>query len=374
MFKSVQSGVSRSEKKQHPPSSGGKHEEKDSMYLGQVVQKLQKHPDYAKLPLLEVKQEARKLTDTKLLKGYFSAELQSVQMSVLQATGEDHAQGVCINEASAEHSPGARATTPVHSMASFPVKLHLTALPHDQVIQGNDYASMLEERYGPMHAALQVGHTMIEWTSHSLVIPHRNVPREPLIKRDVTQYLDIAAELRVKAKEYRGSQRTSITGEIDLMFKISESIVSLIEKVIQVIATWNRFKYFNPYIVNSKHFVQNVIAALGIKELPFLNPSLRNYVGQLKQNFKAATNDMSFGSHAELDNYVQQRIGEMRTDEMEYLLTEYYRFHVASREALVHAANTDSEWNCDEPNCLMQRLESAIAGKELLIASLQPLS
>ncbi len=366
--------VCRSEKLRGAISSFGKNE-KDCSYLEQVVKKLKDHPDYAKLPLAQVKQEARKLTDTQQMKEFFSEYLQTAQMSVLQAT-EDNTTGaaVSINEASADHSmngSGARVMSPVHTMASFPVKLHLTALPCDREGE-NDYASMLEERYGPMHAALQIGHTIIEWTSHSVIIPHHNIPQEPLIKADVTQSLTIASELRAKAREYRASRTRSITGEIDLMFEISKSVQSMIEAVIQVIVTWNRYKHFHPFSVNSQHFIQNIFVVLGIEELPFLNASFSDYVTKLKQDFKSATNNTSFTCHAELDNYVQQKIGEMGTGEMEYLLTEYYRFHLMSREAAVYTVDADVEWTCKEPNCLMPRLESAIAGKDLLITSLRP--
>ena len=343
--------------------------EKDPCYMGQVVTKLKEHPNYAKLPLTQIKQESRKLTDTQQMKEYFSKYLLDVQMSDLQVRGED-TPGASINEASADHSPGASVVVSPASLASLPVKLHLTALPCDRQIE-NEYASMLEERYGPMHAALQIGDTIIEWSSHSVVVPHGNVPQEPLIKADITQSLKIASELREKAKEYRASRTRNITGEIDLMFEISKSVYSMIEAVIQVIVTWNRYKHFHPFSVNSQHFIQNIFAVLGIEELPFLNASFSDYINNLKEDFRRATNNSSFTCHADLDNYVQQRLGEMGTGEMEYLLTEYYRFHLVGRTAAVHMPE-GGEWICKESNCLMNRLESAIAGKELLIASLRP--
>lgn len=258
----------------------------------------------------------------------------------------------------------------IRNVAAFPVKLYLTSLPADSMItDGNDYASMLETQYGPMHASLQIGHIMIEWTTHSLVVPHSDIPTEPVIKTDITRSLTIASELQEKASEYKRSRRGTVTGEVDLKLEITKSVSSLLETIVQVIATWNRYKYFDAYGSNSQHFVQTIIAHMGIEELPQLqNPTMDAYIGKLKGDFRTE-HHTSFERHADLDRYVGERVGKLSTREMEYLLTEYYRFHVAGRAG---AMRGDGEWRCTEGDCQMQRLEREIDGKELLITSLRP--
>lgn len=206
---------------------------------------------------------------------------------------------------------------------------------------------------------------MIEWGTHDLVVPHRNIPTEPVIKTDITRSLKVAAELRARAKDYRSSRRGTITGEVDLLYEIKKSIQTVIESVIQVMVSWNRYKHFHTYGTNSQHFVQNIIAVLGIEEMPLPSTNLSAYIGRLRSE---TTTQTSFRTHARLDSYTRERIGELRTNEMEYLLTEYYRFHVASRVEAMHEA--EGEWNCKEVDCQMQSLEHAIDRKELLITSL----
>ena len=386
-----------------------KSTDKDSSYLEEVIKKVRDHPDFKNLSSAEVKRQAKKLSSTELMKEYFSEYFTQVQDSVLQVakvpeTGDlevptpDGVLGVNTAAADLQHITTQEITTEqttaveqsgsgsnadqlaasgeatnaspfshVQKVAAFPVKVYLTPLPPDaNMTTENSHASTLETAYGPMQASLQIGSAMIEWTPHHLVVPHFNIPSEAVIKTDITRSLKIASELREKAREYRKSHRGTVTGEIDLMFEISKSISSVIETVIQVIASWNRYKYFHAYGSNSQHFVQNVIAVLGIEELPISNRNLSDYIGKLKGEFQGDTHK-SFSSHAKLDTYVKQMIGKLRTSEMEYLLTEYYQFHVASR---VGAMRTEGEWRCMEEDCQAQRLEREIDGKELLITSL----
>lgn len=396
-----------------------KNVDKDSTYLEEAIRKVRGHPDFKDLPSAEIKQQAKKLTSTESMKEYFSEYLTLAQRNVLQVTaasgdpqittassqngdlqvatasGPDssvkvtttptkesvlqastqdkvqQAEEASVNtDPSDSDCPEAPKLDPyshVRNVATFPVKLFLTSLPPDDMIADNGYASLLETTYGPMHASLQVGHTMIEWSPYHLVVPHFNVPSEAVIKTDITRSLKVASELRTKAREYRKSRRGTITGEVDLLYEISKSISSVIEAVIQVVVSWNRYKYFHTYGTNSQHFVQNIMAVLGIEELPLASQNLSAYIGRLKGEFRSKTH-VSFRSHAELDSYVGGRVGKLSTSEMEYLLTEYYRFHVASRAGAVHAT---TEWRCEEEECQMQRLEREIDGKELLITSLR---
>ena len=374
--------------------SSFKHEkEKDATHLPQVIEKVRDHPEFHGLPKAEIKKLAKKLSDTELMKEYFSEYLQEnthtpqVKSSPcpegtdigLQATasavmGTTGGGGASINPDITESSASICSMDATHSdnfsriqrIAAFPVKLFLTALPPDiTTTQDNTFASTLETKYGPMHASLQIGQMMLEWGPHHLVVPHRNIPTEPVIKTDITRSLKVAAELRERAKDYRSSRsrRGSITGEVDLLFEIRKSIQSVIESVIQVMVSWNRFKYFHTYATNSQHFVDNIIAVLGIEEMPLPSNNLSDYIGRLKND---TTTQTSFRSHAKLDSYTRERIGELRTNEMEYLLTEYYRFHVASRVGAVR----EGEWECQAVDCQMQALERAIDRKELLITSL----
>lgn len=361
-----------------------KNTDKDSTYLEEVMKKVGDHPDFEDLSSAGIKQQAKKLTSTDLMKEYFSDYFTLAQDNILQVTTTTPEASVqeatAVTETVKQPRVGintatsdldyAEAINPfshVQKVAAFPVKLYLTSLPTDiNMSTGNSFASTLETIYGPMHASLQIGHTMIEWTPHHLVVPHFDIPSDAVIKTDITRSLKIASELRQKAREYKNSRRGTITGEVDLMFEISKSISTVIEAVIQVIASWNRYKYFHAYGTNSQHFVQNIIAVLGIEELPLPSQNISGYISRLKVDSET---HRSFRSHAELDSYVGQTIGKLSTSEMEYLLTEYYRFHVASRAG---AMRGDGEWKCKEEDCQVQRLEREIEGKELLITSLRP--
>ena len=348
---------------------------KDPAYLPQVIEKLEAHSKKENLDLssTDLRQLALKLTNTELMEEYFSEhtfDLRDIGDGILSVNTSEENSAASVNGAtngektSSEAAPaatsiGATRQDRSKQIASFPVKLYLTALPQDSAVLNNTVASALEEKFGPMKASLQIGQTMIEWTPDHLVIPHFDIPTDPVIKTNITEQLGILAELRKKAKE----KRTSVMGEIDLFNKPKESIRSLIRDIIQVIVTYNRYHSYDVYIRNSQHFVQNVLVVLKIEDLSIQSEDLSKYITQLKDGNPTQT---KFRNHAELDSYVQQRINDLRTAEMEYLLTEYYRLHLASRTR----ADGMQEWKCEEKGCQRYVLEEHIAGKELLVKSL----
>jgi hypothetical protein len=404
--------------------------DKDASYLEDVIKKVRRHPGFKKLSsAADVKLEAKRLTSMEtIMKKYFSEYFTIAQDDILQTTKEQngalqdttavHAPDgdtirpdtdgvqVSTNQAASvtENSEGSINTTAPEDLqvtsisgsvlqvttrpnaddflqvstrqltsvmeqsgaeTNFTVKLYLTSLPADPT---DDRAwTALENLYEPLHASLQIGHTMIEWTPHSLVVPHPNIPSESVIKSDITKTLNISSEIREKVKAYRRSNKNgTVTGEVDLMFEVTKSISFVIHEVVEVVVSWNRYKHFDAYGSNSQQFVQNVIKKLGIEELQLPNHNLNAYIGRLKGEFKSMAH-RSFISHAELDNYTKQRIGDLSTSEMEYLLTEYYRFHIASRAEAVHK---EGQWKCMEKDCQVQILQREVDGKELLITSL----
>ena len=370
---------------------------KDPTYIADVNGKLAKHPDFRNKSRKEIKNWAQKLTSMESVKEYFSEYLEHTRDTILRVTAKTRGKGITDPSdddfvdlgASDSHAANGASVTesrphgasiastglesmsvnldPIHKVASFPLKLFLTPLPPDNMIVGeNEVASLLETKYGPMHAALQVGNVMIEWTPYDLVVPHYNIPSDPVVKTDVTKLTQVASELREKAKEHRRKHQGAITGEVDLMFEISKSVELIVTSIVKVIVTWNRFYTFHTYNKNSQHFVENVLRMLGIEEVPIVNKDLSAYVDQLKGDFRREV-ETSFQNHAELDNYVRERISTLKTSDMEYLLTQYYRFHVASRTT---AIGSKEEWRCMEEDCQMRRLERKINAKELLITSL----
>lgn len=56
------------------------------------------------------------------------------------------------------------------SVCNFPVKLVFTPLKRGRKM-ASTFSSMLEMRFGPLHAALQVGEVLVEWNDSSLVCP-----------------------------------------------------------------------------------------------------------------------------------------------------------------------------------------------------------
>lgn len=361
-------------------------------YLNQVGQKLKEHPDYKRISAAEVKRLAKKLTNTDSVKEYFSEilQVQIAEYCVVKASGADFPEGmeladgltdtldtgeqsaVSINAA----SQGACALIPVMSslscrvkdLAAFPVKLYLTSLPDDPMIGENTYASMLESRFGPMVASMQIGNVMLEWTRHNLVIPHYNVPPGPKIETDITEIA--SQQLQQKARECRDSQTTGrVIGQVDLMLEVSKSVYAMIKSIIMVIATWNRFHYYHVYSRNSQHFAQHIMKLLGIEEHPLHKLEVNTYRDRLRSDVQSTTQTV-FSNHAHLDSYVQQNIHELKTCDMEYLLTEYYRYHLVAREGCVGA----DSWTCREADCQMQSLELGINRDELLITSIHRLN
>ena len=386
-------------------SPGSWRRETNPSYLAQVEGKLKDHPTYRESSRAEIQKLAKKLTDPEEMEEYFRempqlqiadygvVKLSDVSVSIKQDDdpgGEleltDTVEQPDTNEQPAAAAVAAAATSintsqaaaaPITShvdllsslscrvkdLTSFPVRLYLFPLPQDNMVGRNSYASMLEKKFGPMLASLQIGNTMLEWTPHHLVIPHYKIPEQPAL---ITNFTEMASQLQDQAKQRR-ARSGSVVGQVDLMLEVSKSVYDVIKTIIKVIVTWNRFNYYNISSRNSQDFAQHVMKMLGITDIPLSGLALNALQEKLRNDVQSTTRTV-FGNHAFLDDYVRQRIHELRTREMEYLLTEYYRFHLQAREGHAGAES----WTCEEPNCRMQSLEQNINGEEneLLLTSL----
>lgn len=362
-----------------------------STYHKQTMERLRKHPDYKKTSTSELKKLAKKLVDGKEMEEYFSdiihmqmveyhvvkpedATIKLADIEVTAADSTDHDTSVkqpaiSINQGACAPPPPLSSLDMLScrvkdlSTKTFPVKLYLTAPINDPTeVEGNFFASMLESQFGPRAASLQVGGTILEWTPYNLVIPHHNIPTEAAFSTEITQ---VASKLKEKVRERRGYQE-SVTGEVDLMLEVSKSVYDMVKTIIKVVVSWNRFYCYEVYGRNSLDFVQNVLTALGIEE-PLQNPHLNDYRERLRADTNRAGRTTHFQDHASLDSYVQEKLDGLRTSDMEFLLTEYYRFHRMAKES--RSAQAES-WTCDKVNCQMRSLEQKIRKEEMLITSM----
>ena len=295
-----------------------------------VLKKLEAVEEYRTLSRAERQQKADLLTSpAKIWEIYFS--------------------GAVLDPARDEIEAGLQAAQPLlmesRSRGKVTVKVEM-----EPVINSGNYGlqgqvtSLLLRNYGSLHASLLVADAvLLEWNAASLVIP----TGKPIIEAQA----DSAG--RVEPMDMLDSSTMSTI--IEQEFEATVAKKAFVDRIIEVVTRYNKLWEYDPIQRNCQAFVADVLKELKYKLPQGLEGNLAPYYKQLKES--QAKKCKTLSSHAELDTYVQECLErELQTQTMEYLLVQYFRFHVTS---LASCANP-KRWACSHPDCLMHRLEQRI--------------
>lgn len=321
----------RSGNGREPPSSS------DHAYVPGAVQKLEKLPHYSSCGQRDKRQLAEKLTSTEGMTTYFREYLHERNSFVLVHTptpSSAESPASPSQEVNLEESiilDDENGEDLVARLSCFSLKLYLTVLPDRNAIQ----------------ASLQVGDTLIEWTPDDLVIPHKNIPPESLIQIDLSLCLKTTLEMR----ERQTSIRQGRTEVDDRILRLCKARQSLIDHIVQVIVTYNRYYYYKSCKHNSQLFIQNIMKAVSINSLPTLSTALSDYMENLKEGRVELP---TLGNHSELDSYVTENINDLDIGKIEYLAIKYYQLHLETRAKAADAGSIT--WMCPEEHCQMNSL------------------
>lgn len=269
-------------------------------YFPQVIQKLRDIPEHNQLNNTQLHELVNRITKAEDLISYFDLS---------------------------QEQEGANA-----EVDTLPVQLvlkYLQAKPH------GIEATLLEE-YGPIHTCVVIGDQILEWNWKSVVIPH--------------------------GKPMKDGAALLPAGQKDEAFGVREAELPCVEtqllkdKVLAGVANYNKQFYFDPIKRNSQDFVWSVLHSMNLEKPTQLKSKLKDYYSALEEK-KRDFIPTEFSSHEELDTFVEQNITKLNNIEIEYLLAQYFIFHLG---ATMRKENP-VKWECCKPDCKTVFLEALFA-------------
>lgn len=333
-----------------------------------VLQKVKNHPELKDLTEEQQIRRAIQLTNEDEIRCHFSYLLDRGSSLIWEAAkdSDDDDEFLHTIELQAAHQ---KAKQDVAQTCHLPVKLILSRLRRGRPPLAHTWSSLFGFEYGPLHAALQVGEVLIEWGRESLVIPKFEAMvagRELQVHvHGQGQWRDAAGQFvrEMSIVDYRPGRNTE--QKVDVLYRSVAEKAKLIENLVKVIVKYNcKYKY-HLLKCNCQHFVQDAMAALGIKETPQFSGKLSEYYKLLKDG---KTKMPKFNTHKCVDKYVTENFDRLSQHDMEFLLCQYFLHHY---DEMSKSDNVD-EWRCTVATCQSDRLEDHIKQGSLLFNQFHP--
>ena len=331
----------------------------DPSYLTGVIEKLRKHPDHKDKSFEELRDKAIQLTDVNELQADFS-HLTHGKFELFSEEMIDEA-GVTLEHHQEKKEAQSRAAK---RLCPIPVKLLLRELQDTVPRFITRFNRLFALKYGPLHAAIQVGDVLLEWNDSSLVIPVVCDLAEPVFQTNVncaTTAVQEAMELQPQIATAVGHM--DYNQQIDLLFDITTSQEKMINKIKDVIVKYNKFYSYHLVSRNCQTFVKDVMKEIGVQDV------LKITTGKLKEYFKFLTKNKSdsvpseFKDHEELDKYVQDTdLSGLTQHDKEYLLCLYFHFHQQAMKV-----DKDPDEECRVKDCCMEKIEEELEGSNMLL-------
>lgn len=238
-------------------------------------------------------------------------------------------------------------------VVNFPVKLILSDLQIALPPFISSFARMLQLEFGPLHAALVIDDVLVEWDDDGLILPS-TAEREWVFQARLQGKYDKVAQL-MKQDMKDSARRLDLERQIEQVFEVTKEKQQAINQLIKVIIHYNKSYEYNVLVRNCQHFVIDAMKALGVEKNPQFTGVFQDYLTELKRG-KSKEIFEKFDTHTALDEHVNSIIKPGLTQhDLEYLLCQYFMFHVSSRKQSPQAQ--DPEWKCEEETCRMSEIE-----------------
>lgn len=334
-----------------------------------VIEKVRNHPEFKdeKLSENQLAEKAKQLTDPRELHADFSHLTDIAFETNLVETEEEAEETDCGRDFTNERERDAakkRATARMCRTSEMPIKLKLHSLQQNNLPPrfASVFSRVMAMKYGPFHAAIQVGDVTLEWDKSNLIVPHRinMIPDLQMDIRDGTVAMKCATAK--KPEILAAVNELDFNEQIELMYDVTVSRKKMIEELIKVISKYNRIYEYHLIGRNCQTFVTDAMKAMGIVKPPSITGRLKEYFLELKKGKKKAPDD--FSTHEELDRYIKDSQGTGEFDQLtqhdkEFLLCLYFQFHLEAME------KSKGE-RCTVPTCMMGELEMAIESPFIL--------
>jgi len=322
-----------------------------------VLEKVQKHPLFAKKTERDQIALAEEMADRKQMKSKFDhlLAIQDMEENIkeIDSYSPTHSLELTMQKEQQKHE-AARA-------CYLPVQLFLSKLNRELPKGAKLLTPLLRLAYGPLHAGLLVGDVIVEWDDSSLVVPTLGKP-----DTDVCTYVSDDGDLVDFTSEAVGKmsiahrQNLDVPEKLKIIYESRAEKERLIDQLVEVILQYNLRKKYNMFRCNCQDFVKDALIALGIHEVPRLEGNLKAYVESLQGG---KPKRMVFETHAELDEYVNRNCEDLDTHEKEYCVLVYFEFHAKTTADFTQEEL--EQWKCPEPRCLCYDLETEIVRDSL---------
>ncbi len=328
-----------------------------------VLEKLKRHPGYKDQDISEeiLIQLAKKLSDPEEIKMDFSYLLDSFQR-IISKTGKERELDLDLTSLETESMVRKEEESLTRAM-QIPVKLILRKLRHRRPPLANRLSQLLRFEYGPFHSTLQIGEITIEWGNENLVIPSM-VPLLPgVFQAQVSNQSEWCEKTRTYSEAIgQAEMQRNREEKFDVVFTSMSEKLQMIDRLIDVIVSYNCEKTYNVFTCNCQHFTRDCLSALGYKDTLRFTGKLSDYLQQLKSG--KLTVPEEYSTHENLDMYVIENLDGLTWPDMEYLLCQYFKYHLPSMESMGDRDLDD--WTCTIATCQSEELDSRVRDKSSL--------
>lgn len=202
--------------------------------------------------------------------------------------------------------------------------------------------------YGLHRTALVIEDMVLEWGSKSLIIPRKfHEQQEGAFVAKVHQYGNFYQKAARVEGELRGvaGRTMDYIQQLHLFSDLAAYREGLLSDLVEVIVGYNGTCHYNTLTCSSQHFVRDALTALEISNDFQFGGQLGTDFKQLKQGRRIK--NKCYGSHEEVDRYVEAHVGELTRQELEHLNLVYTHLHRESKER----SQSSEEWVCPGSGC-----------------------
>lgn len=305
-------------------------------YVKEAVKKLKTMPGFADLGEDELTGRAEELTDP--------GKLWSVHLSGLVLDPARDRIGEALSGDDGDGVPKA-----------VGIKLQFVPVRASGYYQygTSPLTSLLMEQYGPIRASILVGGgaVVLEWNTSGLVIPAGAPIPAPQSARDSSKCTSVSNSKSIASAASSGANPATSTAEevISYEFESATAEKERLDKLIDIVVRYNRNYLYHPILRNCQKFAADCLVALGYPIHPKLAGRLGDYFAQVKKTRKRK---IDFFAHEDLDKHIGEFVDSIPED-AEYLLTQYFMFHVTS----LTESDRLGRWVCEVPGCRKAQLE-----------------
>lgn len=324
----------------------------ENLNTGKMMAKLSKLLQFSNRPLEERERIAVELTSPELLRMRFSHLLDAGNKFMTEISHDEKRTFLDSTQQRDHHQ---QMKQKMATACNLPIRLSLQRIPEQKLPLAHTFTSLLKFEYGPFHAALIISDVTVEWGRAGIAHPRF----EPRTEADFLALVGDDGEWKSREDNFirqmsMANKNGSSIERLEVLHQSMSEKTQMIDRLVNVIAAYNRNKEFNVFTSNCQHFARDAMAALGIVKPVRFEGLLQQRFEQLKRGTVQVPRELK--THDNLDAYTTAFMDELDRSNMEYLQCLYFSFHLPAIEESEDREN----WRCDIATCMSAELDRAI--------------